>query len=187
MNQDSLSNADISCLFTPEQIQQRVRELAAQISLDYQDKPLLLLGVLKGAWIFLADLVRYLSIPVRCDFVRLSSYGSGTSSTGHVQCVLDLTTDLHSYHVLVVEDIVDTGHSLRWLAEHLRQKNPLSVRFCTLLDNPQRRILPIAVDYVGFRIGNYFVVGYGIDYAECYRQLPFIGYLKEGVVPHAQP
>lgn len=183
----ALTEADIVCLFTAEQIQQRVRELAEQISHDYQDKPLLLIGVLKGAWIFLADLVRQLTIPVCCDFVKLSSYGCGVASSGQVHCLLDVAADLQSYYVLVVEDIVDTGHSLGWLMEHLRPKQPRSVRLCALLDNPQRRVRAVSVDYVGFRIGNYFVVGYGIDYAECYRHLPYIGYLKEGVVPHGQP
>ncbi|MFN4260640.1 MAG: hypoxanthine phosphoribosyltransferase [Gemmataceae bacterium] len=167
-------------LISSDQVAQRVRELAQQISADYAGKPLVLVGVLKGAWVFLADLVRQLTIPVRCDFVKLSSYGLDTHSSGQVQLQLDVIMSLAGQDVLVVEDIIDTGLSMPWLLEHLRQKQPASLKLCVLLDKPARRQVPVPIDYRGFTIDNYFIVGYGIDWAERYRELPYIAYVPGG-------
>jgi hypoxanthine phosphoribosyltransferase len=166
-------------LVSTEDIVRRVRELGQQISVDYQGKHPVLIGVLTGSFVFFADLLRALTIPVRCDFVKISSYGNGTTSTGTVLLQLDLSIALAGQDVLVVEDIVDTGTSSAWLLEHLRRKRPASLRLCALLDKPSRRQTPMTIDYLGFSIPDRFVVGYGIDYAENYRQLPYIGYLPE--------
>ena len=128
----------------------------------------------------MADLVRQLNIPVHCDFVRLSSYGAGRDTSGAVQLLLDITYAARGQDILIVEDIVDTGTAMPWLVEHLRRKEPASIRLCALLDKPARRRTPVAIDYVGFAIPDHFVVGYGIDYAERYRELDFVGYLPPG-------
>jgi hypoxanthine phosphoribosyltransferase len=175
--------ADIRPLITAEQLACRVAELARQISADYAGQRPLVVGVLKGAWVFLADLVRLLTIPADIDFIKISSYGTGTSTTGEVRLQLDLLMPAAGRHVLLVEDIVDTGLCCRWLLDHIRSKGAASARFCTLLDNPARRTVPVTLDYVGFPIPNRFVVGYGIDWNECYRQLPYIGYLAGGGEP----
>jgi hypoxanthine phosphoribosyltransferase len=167
----------IACEISAEQIAGRVAELAEQISADYADKPLLVVGVLKGAWVFLADLVRQLTIPIRCDFVRVTSYGMGTETSGQPRLLLDITESVEDTHVLVVEDIVDTGISISWLMEHLREKSPASVRLCVLLDKPSCRRVETAPDYCGFEIPDRFVVGYGLDSAEQYRGLPFVGHI----------
>ena len=156
-----------------------MRELAARINADYAGQHPLLVGVLKGAWLFMADLVRELRIPVCCDFVRVSSYGSGTTTSGEPRLLLDVTESLANRQVLVVDDIVDTGISVSWLLERLREHQPASLRLCALLDKPSRRRVDIQADYVGFEIPDRFVVGYGIDYAEQFRELPFIGYVTE--------
>jgi hypoxanthine phosphoribosyltransferase len=168
----------IRCLLSAETVSGRVRELAQQIAADYQDRPTILIGVLKGSWVFLADLVRTLKLPVRCDFVKLSSYGNNTASTGQLQFQLDMTLPAEGQHLLVVEDIVDTGLSTAWLLDHLRQKNPASLRLCVLLDKPSRRQADVKIDYHGFTIADHFVVGYGIDCAERYRELPYVGYIE---------
>ena len=168
---------EVRCLISSEQIASRVRELAAQISADYAGKVPLLVGVLKGAWVFMADLVRHLSIPVRCDFVKLSTYGANTNSSGEVQLHLDLTISAEGQDILLVEDIIDTGTTVPWLLDRLVKKHPASVRLCALLDKPARRRVPVKIDYLGFTIPNYFVVGYGIDAAEEFRELPYIGYI----------
>lgn len=156
-----------------------MREIAEQISTDYAGQQPVIVGVLKGAWVFTADLVRQLSIPVRCDFVRLSSYGAGTVPSGPPRLLLDLTEPIAGQHVLVIDDIVDTGISLEWLHRHLLAKQPASLKTCVLLDKPARREVDVEPDYVGFEIPDRFVVGYGIDYAERYRELPYIGYIDE--------
>ena len=170
----------IRCLISEAQLAERVGELARQISSDYTGKQLLIVGVLKGAWVFMADLVRRLSIPVHCDFVKVSSYGSGTSTCGRVQLHLDLSLSADGQNILLVEDIVDTGTCLHWLLDHLRQKNPLSIRLCSLLDKPFGRTAPIQIDYLGFTIADHYVVGYGIDWNERYRELPYIGHVLKG-------
>lgn len=168
-------------LLAEDEIAARVRELGEQISRDYEGKDLLLVGILKGAFVFLSDLVRNISIPVSVDFVALSSYGGGTSSSGIVKVTKDLDVSVEGRHVLIVEDIVDTGWTLKmsYLAENLRAGNAASVRVCTLLDKPSRRQVDIELDYVGFVIPNKFVVGYGLDCNGLCRNLPFIGILKD--------
>ena len=168
---------EVRCLITSDKIAARVRELARQISADYAGKKPLLVGVLKGAWIFMADLIRQLTVPVRCDFVKLSSYGTGTSTSGEVTVHLDMTIPAEGQDILLVEDIIDTGTTVPWLLERLAKQNPASVRLCALLDKPARRRVPVQIDYLGFTIPNQFVVGYGIDCAEEYRELPYVGYI----------
>ncbi len=169
---------DIAEILVPEQaIRAKVAELGERISRDYQDKDLLLIGLLRGAIVFLSDLMRAITIPVQLDFIGISSYGASTES-GAVRLVMDLETDIAGRHVLIVEDIVDTGKTLAYLVETLKARQPASLRICALLDKPERRQVPIQVDYVGFAIPDKFVVGYGLDFAEGYRNLPFVGVLK---------
>jgi hypoxanthine phosphoribosyltransferase len=165
-------------LVSDQEIQAKVAELGRHISDDYAGEELLLIGLLRGAIVFLADLMRAIKIPVRLDFIGISSYGVSTKS-GAVRLVMDLETDIAGRHVLVVEDIVDTGKTLSYLVENLKTRQPASLRVCALLDKPERRQVPISVDYVGFEIPDKFVVGYGLDFAEGYRNLPFVGVLKE--------
>ena len=175
-------NADIAeILLTQEQIAERVGELGRQISSDYEGKDLLLVGILKGAFVFLADLIRNISIPVTIDFVAISSYRSSTELGGIVKVVKDLDCDVEGKDVLIVEDIVDTGWTLKmsYLADNLFARKAASVRVCTLLDKPDRRQVELDLDYVGFVIPNKFVVGYGLDFNGLHRNLPYIGILKE--------
>jgi hypoxanthine phosphoribosyltransferase len=162
-------------------IAQRVRELGAQIAQDYRDRDLVLVSILKGALPFLADLMRQVQIPLALDFLEVSSYGNATETSGVVRILKDLAKPIEARDVLVVEDILDTGHTLSFVLEHLRSQRPASLRLCTLLDKPARRVIPITIDYRGFEIPDKFVVGYGLDYAEKYRNLPFIGVLKPEV------
>jgi len=170
-------------LLTEEQIAARVKELGEQISADYEGKELVLVGILKGAAIFLADLVRNITIPVDYDFVAISSYGAETRSSGVVRLLKDLDSSIESKHVLVVEDIVDTGWTLRlsYIVENFRSRKAASVRVATLLDKPSRRKVDVGLDYYGFIVEDKYVVGYGLDYAGKYRNLPFIGVLKPEV------
>jgi hypoxanthine phosphoribosyltransferase len=170
---------DVPCLISREQLAKRVGELARQISADYEGKEPIVVGVLKGAFVFMSDLVRQLTIPVRFDFVKISSYGDGTNTSGQITLHLDLSAPVAGQDVLVLEDIVDTGTSCCWLLEHLRHKQPPSIKLCALLDKPSRRQTPLTIDYLGFSIPDRFVVGYGIDFAERYRYLPYVGYLPE--------
>jgi hypoxanthine phosphoribosyltransferase len=170
----------IECMLSTERIARRVAELAAQISADFSDRPLLVVGVLKGAWVFMADLIRQLTIPVRCDFVRVSSYGMETVSSGEPELLLDITEPIRGCDVLVVDDILDTGISSRWLRDHLQTKEPARVRLCVLLDKPVRRQADIQADYVGFTIPDRFVVGYGLDSGERWRELPYVGVVTGG-------
>jgi len=165
-------------LVSEEEIKARVTELGRRISRDYGDQELVLIGLLRGAIVFLSDLMRAINIPVRLDFIGIQSYGASTES-GAVRLVMDLETDIAGRHVLVVEDIVDTGKTLSYLVENLKARQPASLCVCALLDKPDRRQVPIKVDYVGFEIPDKFVVGYGLDFAEGYRNLPFVGVLKE--------
>jgi hypoxanthine phosphoribosyltransferase len=172
-------------LVSAEQIAAKVRDLGAQIAADYQGKDLVLVSILKGALPFLADLMRATPIPLALDFLEVSSYGAGTESTGAVRILKDLANPIEGRHVLVVEDILDTGHTLSYVFDHLRSQRPASVRLCVLLDKPARRIIPVEIDYRGFEIPDKFVVGYGLDYAERYRNLPFVGVLKPEVYTRA--
>ena len=168
-------------MFTSEVLQAKVKELGAAISRDYKGKELLMIGVLRGAVIFMADLARAIDIPLALDFMAVSSYGASTSTSGVVRILKDLDEDLEGKHVLVVEDIIDSGLTLNYLLELLKSRNPASVKLCTLLSKPERRRVNVKVDYMGFSIPDAFVVGYGLDYAEKYRNLPFIGILKPEV------
>jgi hypoxanthine phosphoribosyltransferase len=159
----------------------KVRELGARITDDYRGKDLVLVSILKGALPFLADLMRQIPIPLSLDFLEVSSYGASTETSGVVRILKDIANPIEARDVLVVEDILDTGHTLTFVVDHLRSQRPASVRLCTLLDKPARRIVPIDIDYRGFEIPDKFVVGYGLDYAEKYRNLPFIGVLKPEV------
>jgi len=165
-------------LYTAEEIAARVGELAAEISHDYAGRNPLLVGVLKGAWVFLADLTRRITIPHHCDFIQVSSYGSGTESSGEVRFLADSSIPMTDRHVILVEDIVDTGLTLSNLLNRLKERNPASIAICSLLDKPERRKTPIHIDYLGFTVPNKFVVGYGVDWDERFRHLPYIGYLE---------
>lgn len=172
--------ADVAeILLTEEQIQAKVADLGARISADYAGRELTLVSVLKGSLPFMADLMRQLTIPIRIDLMEVSSYGgSGTESSGLVRILKDLSSSIEGRDVLIVEDIIDTGLTLNYLIRYLRGKNPRSLRICTLLDKPARRLVDIPVDYVGFTIPDQFVVGYGLDYGELYRNLRFVGVLR---------
>lgn len=168
-------------LFTPEQVSSRVSELGKQISADYAEQDLVLIGILKGAFVFMADLIRSISIPIEIDFVAISSYGKSTRTSGEVRIVKDLEESVEGKHVLIVEDIIDTGLTLKlsYLVDNLRRRGAASVRICTLLDKPSRRKTDITADYVGFVIPDQFVIGYGLDYGGLYRNLPFVGVLSD--------
>ena len=165
-------------LFSSEEIQARVRELAEQLAEDYQGRNPLFLGVLKGCFVFMADLMRYFPQPCTMDFMAVSSYKGGTASTGAVQITKDLNRDIAGLDVVIVEDILDSGVTLNYLRDYLSVRHPASVKIVTLLDKPDRRRAPVKADYFGFNVPDEFVVGYGLDYAEKYRNLPYIGVLK---------
>ncbi len=168
-------------LISEEQLHQRIAELGAQISADYGDSYPALICVLKGGYMFLADLSRALTIRHSVDFMAVSSYGNATESSGVVRILKDLDSDISGRPILIVEDIIDTGHTLAYLLDNLRVRGPASLRICTLLSKPSRRQVDLKIDYVGFEIPNEFVIGYGLDYAEVYRDMPFIGVLKREV------
>jgi hypoxanthine phosphoribosyltransferase len=175
-------NDDIaSVLLTNEQIQNRTKEIGEAIAGKFKGKNPLFIGVLKGSFIFMADLVRYMDIPCEVDFMAVSSYGNRSMTTGAVKINRDLSVDIENRHVIVVEDILDSGLTLNYLVNYLGGRNPASITVVTLLDKPAQRQKPIDPNYVGFEIPNAFVVGYGLDYAEKYRNLPFIGVLKPEV------
>lgn len=165
-------------LFTREEVTARIREMAAQITRDYQGKSPAVIGILRGSFIFMADLVRELNLPLTLDFMSASSYGSGTVSSGLVDIKLDTSEPITGRDVLLVEDILDTGNTLSKLVAELKKRDPASIKLCVLLDKPDRRTQPIQADYVGFQIPDAFVVGCGLDYDQRYRQLPYIGVLK---------
>lgn len=180
MEQDNRTiHEDIAyVLLDHDRIQQRVQELAQQISQDYADvKELLLVGVLKGSLMFIVDLARSLQRHIKLDFIAISSYGHATETSGVVRILKDLDTDIGNQHVLIVEDIVDSGLTLAYLRESLQRRNPASLKVCALLNKPSRRNTNVEIDYSGFDIPNEFVVGYGLDYAERYRNLPYVGVL----------
>lgn len=168
-------------LITEEQIRTKVAELGQQITRDYLGKYLLLLGTLKGAVPFIADLARAIELPLEIDYMAVASYGNSTQSSGVVRILKDLEGPVEHKHILVVEDIIDSGLTLHYLLDMLQRRNPLSLRVCTLLDKERERLKVIKTDYVGFRIPDKFVVGYGLDYAQRYRNLPYIGVLKPSV------
>ena len=168
-------------LITEEQIQRRLAEMAGEIDTDYEDRDLLLVGVLKGAVMVMADLARTLHSPVEMDWMAVSSYGSGTKSSGVVRILKDLDKDITGRNVLIVEDIIDSGLTLSWLMSNLGSRGPASVEVCTLLRKPDAAQVDVPVRYVGFDIPTEFVIGYGLDYAERYRNLPFVGTLAPHV------
>lgn len=172
----------ITPLLSEEEIDRRTRELAAQITTDYAGMELVCVGVLKGVFPFFADLVRRIDLPLRCDFLALSSYGASTKSSGVVRLTHDLSRPVNDRHVLVVEDIVDTGLTMNYLLEILRMREARSVKICTLLHKPENERVAVPLDYTGFVIPNHFVVGYGLDYDERFRNLPYIGYFA-GEIP----
>lgn len=165
-------------LITEEQLHERVAALGKQITADYAGKEILMVGVLRGAVLFMADLARAIKLPVALDFMAVSSYGMSTSSSGIVRILKDLDEDIKGKHVLVVEDIIDSGLTLKYLLENLRSRQPASIKICTLLSKPERRKVEVEIDYNGFTVPDAFLVGYGLDYAEKYRNLPLIGVLK---------
>jgi len=167
-------------LYSEEELKKIVEDLGKKISEDYKDKNLLLVSILKGSIAFMSDLMRAITVPCAIDFMAVSSYGKGTQS-GVVKIIKDLDIDIAPYDVLIVEDILDTGRTLHYLREILLKRNPKSFKICTLLDKPDRRIAPLKVDYSVLEIPDEFVVGYGLDYAEKYRNLPYIGVLKPSV------
>jgi hypoxanthine phosphoribosyltransferase len=180
--QPQLEEDVAAILITEDQIRAKVAELGAQLSADYAGRSLTLVSVLKGSLPFMADLMRQISVPVTIDLMEVSSYGGpSTETSGLVRILKDLSASIEGKDVVIVEDIIDTGLTLNYLVRYLRGKNPRSLRICALLDKPARRLVEIAIDYRGFTIPDQFVVGYGLDYGEHYRNLPFIGVLKPEV------
>jgi hypoxanthine phosphoribosyltransferase len=173
-------NAIGRTLITPEELHGRIVELGAEVSRDYHGKDVLLLGILKGAVFFLSDLMRQLKIPAEIDFMAIASYGSSTKSSGVVRILKDLDRPIEGRHVLIVEDMVDSGLTLRYLLGNLTGRNPLSLEVCALLSKPEARVVEVPVRYVGFEIPNEFVIGYGLDYQQRYRSLPYVATLEMG-------
>lgn len=170
-----------SILISEEQLKEKIAELGAQIAKDYQGKDLLLVSILKGACVFLSDLMRAIDIPLAIDFMCVSSYGKGAITQGRAKIIKDLDADIAGKDVLIVEDILDSGVTLSHVMEILRSRKPASLRLCSLLEKPERHRVEVPLDYVGFVVPDEFVVGYGLDYAEAYRNLPYVGVLKESV------
>ena len=183
MNATELERAVTEVLIEPDALQQRIAELGEEISADYAGRDLLLVGVLKGAVFFMADLMRRLTIPCEIDFMAISSYGDSTDSSGVVRILKDLDINIESRHVLVVEDIIDSGLTLSYLMRNLEAREPATLEVCALLTKPERREIEVPVRYVGFQIPNRFVIGYGLDFAERYRNLPYVGVLDPSLVP----
>ena len=174
-----------SILISETELQNRIQEMAQKITADYANLDnVLLLCVLKGSFIFLSDLSRALPRPHGVDFMAISSYGSGTTSSGEVRIVMDLKRPISDHHVLIVEDIIDSGHTLSYLRQQLLARSPASLKICTLLNKPSRRAVDVPVDYIGFDIPDEFVVGYGLDFDELYRNLPYIAVLKSEMFAH---
>ena len=169
----------VRVLVEEEEVDKRIRDLGEQISKDYEGKEVHLICVLKGGVFFMCELAKRITVPVSMDFMSVSSYGDGTASSGVVKIAKDLDETLEGKDVLIVEDIIDSGRTLSYLIEILKKRNPASIRLCTLLDKPERRVTDVKVDYVGFNIPDEFVVGYGLDYAQKYRNLPFIGVVEQ--------
>lgn len=168
-------------LVNEEDITKKIKELGQVITEDYKDKDLVVIGILKGAVIFMSELIKNIELPLIIDFMAVSSYGKSTISTGEVRIIKDLDFSVEGKDLLIVEDIIDTGLTLNYLTDILKKRGASSVKICTLLDKPERRSVEVNVDYLGFEIPDEFVVGYGLDYAEQYRNLPYVGALKEEV------
>jgi hypoxanthine phosphoribosyltransferase len=162
-----------------EELKKRVTELGAEISKDYKGESLIAICVLKGAVIFMSDLIREFNVDTKIDFMAVTSYGASTKSTGVVRILKDLDSNVEGENILIVEDIIDSGLTLKYLKDYLTARNPKSIRICTLLDKPERRVAEIRADYIGFTVENKFIVGYGLDYNQMYRNLPYISYLEE--------
>ncbi len=165
-------------LFTRDEIETIVKKLAGEISQDYDGKHPLLIGVLKGSFIFMADLIRHLNFPLEVEFIKLSSYGRGRSTPGKIKVVQGLRSKVRGRDIIIIEDIVDTGHTIAFLLDYLRKKKPASLKLCALTDKPSRRQVPVNIDYLGFTVPNKFIVGYGIDWDEKFRHLPHIGFVE---------
>lgn len=169
---------EIQVRISEEQLIAKIKEIAQQINEDYVGKKVHLVCILSGSVFFTCELAKYITVPVTMDFMRVSSYGEGMDSTGTISIDQDLNMSIEGRHVLVVEDIVDSGRTLALLSNILKKRDPASLRLCSLLDKPSRRVIPVAIDYLGFEIEDYFVVGFGLDYAQKYRNLPYIGELE---------
>ena len=183
MSQTELESAVNEVLIDQETLSKRVAELGAEISADYAGRDLLLIGVLKGAVFFMADLMRKLTIPCEVDFMAISSYGASTDSSGVVRILKDLDINIEGRHVLVVEDIIDSGLTLSYLMRNLESREPATLEVCALLTKPDRREIEVPVSYVGFEIPNRFVIGYGLDFGERYRNLPYVAVLSDDALP----
>lgn len=168
-------------LISEEQLKRRISELAKEIERDYADKSPVMVAVLKGSVMFFTDLVRQIDLPVTLDFMAISSYGAGIASSGEVKIIKDIDGKIGGKDVIIVEDIVDSGYSMNCLLKLFATRSPRSVRVCALLDKPSRREIPVQIDYTGFQVENEFVVGYGLDYAGLYRNIPYIGVLKKEI------
>jgi hypoxanthine phosphoribosyltransferase len=185
MSATELERAVSEVLIEPDVLQRRIAELGEEVSADYVGRDLLLVGVLKGAVFFMADLMRHLTIPCEIDFMAISSYGDSTDSSGVVRILKDLDINIEGREVLVVEDIIDSGLTLSYLMRNLEAREPASLEVCALLTKPERREIDVAVRYVGFEIPNRFVIGYGLDFAERYRNLPYVGVLDPELIPES--
>ncbi len=168
----------ISILIPEKKLQQRVKEIGEQLNREFAGKDVVVVGVLKGSVIFMSDLVRYMQMPVLLDFMDISSYGNGSSSSGQIKINKDLENSIEGKHVILVEDIVDSGRTLLHLMKYLKDKSPASLKLVTLLDKPERREFDVKADITGFEIADYFVIGYGLDYAQKYRNLPYVGVVE---------
>jgi len=173
-----MQSADKKLILDSQAIHNRVREIGEEISKDYQGKEILVIGVLKGAFIFMADLIRTLSVPVTVDFIQVSSYGNSAASSGKITLLANPSLNLQDRHILLVEDIIDTGRTMRWMADHFSTLGAASVHLCCLIDKAERREEEVTIDYLGFAIPQGFLVGYGLDYNEAYRNLPHIYHLN---------
>lgn len=176
-----MRNDIASVLLSEVQIADKVKELGEKLTEDYKGKELLVVGILKGSNVFMSDLIRHINLPLKIDFMMVSSYGNATESTGVVKIIKDIEQSISDKHVLIVEDMIDSGLTLKYLTEMLATRKPASIKLCTLLDKPARRQESVKVDYIGYEMPDEFLVGYGIDYAEHYRNLPYIGILKPEV------
>ena len=183
MSATELERAVSEVLIEPDELRRRVAELGEEISADYAGRDLLLVGVLKGAVFFMADLMRHLTIPCEIDFMAVASYGDSTDSSGVVRILKDLDINIEGRDVLVVEDIIDSGLTLSYLVRSLEAREPATLEICALLTKPERRQIEVPVKYTGFEIPNRFVIGYGLDFAERYRNLPYVGVLDPGLIP----
>lgn len=166
-------------LISEEQIKERVEEIAKQITEDFKGEPVTLICILKGGIMFMVDLAKKIDTDVEFDFMDVSSYGKGTESSGNIKILKDLENPIEGKNVIIVEDIIDSGRTLKYLSHYLKDKKPAALKICTLLDKPERRVFDITVDYTGFKIPDKFIVGYGLDYGEKYRSLPYIAYLED--------